>query len=65
MVKFERSFPKENKTSDAPDTVLAGYLANPKAIYRISGSVRIPDICPDSSLNITYLTGYPAVKSCI
>jgi hypothetical protein len=28
---------------DAPDTVLAGYPANPKAGYRISGKGRIPD----------------------
>jgi hypothetical protein len=32
---------------DAPDTVFAGYPANPKAGYRISGKGRIPDIRPD------------------
>jgi hypothetical protein len=37
---------------DAPDTVFAGYPANPKAGYwisgRISGKGRIPDIRPDT-----------------
>jgi hypothetical protein len=41
---------------DAPDTVFAGYPANPKAGYRISGRIssegRIPDIRPDTG----YLT---------
>jgi hypothetical protein len=35
------------KSRDAPDTVFAGYPANPKAVYRISGKGRIPDIQPD------------------
>jgi hypothetical protein len=34
----------------APDTVFAGYPANPKAGYRISGKGRIPDIRPDTWL---------------
>jgi hypothetical protein len=29
-------------TRDAPDTVFAGYPANPKARYQISGQGRIP-----------------------
>jgi hypothetical protein len=33
---------------DAPDTVFAGYLVNPKAGYRISGKDWIPDIRPDT-----------------
>jgi hypothetical protein len=32
---------------DAPDTVYAGYPANPKAGLRISGKGWIPDIWPD------------------
>jgi hypothetical protein len=35
------------KSRDAPDTDFAGYPANPKAGYRISGKGRIPDIRPD------------------
>jgi hypothetical protein len=35
-------------TRDAPDTVFAGYPANPKAGYRISGKGLIPDIRPDT-----------------
>jgi hypothetical protein len=38
-------------TRDAPDTVFAGYPANPKAGYRISGKGRIPDIRPDTWLD--------------
>jgi hypothetical protein len=37
---------------DVPDTDLAGYLANPKAGYRISGGGRISDIRPGFMLNI-------------
>jgi hypothetical protein len=40
------------KSRDAPDTVFAGYLANPNAGYRIfsriSGKGRIRDIRPDT-----------------
>jgi hypothetical protein len=32
------------KIRDAPDTVFAGYPANPKAGYRISGKGRILDL---------------------
>jgi hypothetical protein len=39
-----------NTIRDAPDTVFAGYPANPKAGYRISGKSRIPDIRPDTWL---------------
>jgi hypothetical protein len=41
---------------DAPDTVFAGYPANPKAGYRISGKGRIPDIRPDTWLD-NYIFG--------
>jgi hypothetical protein len=41
---------------DAPDTVLAGYPANPKAGYRISVKDRIPDIRPDTWLD-NYIFG--------
>jgi hypothetical protein len=45
------------KIRDASNTVLAGYPAgypsNPKAGYRISGNVRIPDIRP-----VTWLDNY-------
>jgi hypothetical protein len=36
---------------DAPDIDFAGYLANLKAGYRISGAGQIPDIRPDFQLN--------------
>jgi hypothetical protein len=36
------------QSRDAPDTLFAGYPANPKAGYRISGKGRIPDIRPDT-----------------
>jgi hypothetical protein len=46
---------------DAPDTIFAGirpagYPANPKAEYRISGKGRIPDIRPDTWLD-NYIFG--------
>jgi hypothetical protein len=41
---------------DAPDTVFAGYPANPKAGYRISGKGQIPDIRPDTWLD-NYILG--------
>jgi hypothetical protein len=45
-------------TRDAPDTVFAGYPANPKAGYRKSGKGRIPDIRPDTLLdNYRYIFG--------
>jgi hypothetical protein len=46
------------KIRDAPDTgtVFAGYPANPKAGYRISGKCRIPDIRPDIWLD-NYIFG--------
>jgi hypothetical protein len=40
------------KTRDAPDTDFAGYPANLKAGYRISGAGQIPDIRPDFQLSI-------------
>jgi hypothetical protein len=47
-------------TRDAPDTVFAGYPANPKAGYRISGRIsgkgRIPDIRPNTWLD-NYIFG--------
>jgi hypothetical protein len=43
-------------TRDAPDTVFAGYPANQKAGYRISGKDRIPDIRPDTWLD-NYIFG--------
>jgi hypothetical protein len=33
---------------DAPVTAFAGYPANPKAGYQISGKGRIPDMRPDN-----------------
>jgi hypothetical protein len=41
---------------DAPDTVFAGYPANPKAGYRISGKGLIPDIWTDTWLD-NYIFG--------
>jgi hypothetical protein len=42
------------KGRDAPDTVFAGYPANPKAGYRISGKGWIPDIRPDTWLDYIF-----------
>jgi hypothetical protein len=39
-----------------PEIRPAGYLANPKAGYRISGNGRIPDIRPDTWLD-NYIFG--------
>jgi hypothetical protein len=52
------------KTRDAPDTVFAGYPANPKAGYRISG--RIPDIRPDTWLdNYLYFWSNKFIKTAL
>jgi hypothetical protein len=45
-----------HRTLFLPDIRPAGYLANPKAGYRISGKGRIPDIRPDTWLD-NYIFG--------
>jgi hypothetical protein len=49
------------KFRDAPDTVFAGYPANTKAGYRISGKGGIPDIRPDTWLD-NYIFGQVSSK---
>jgi hypothetical protein len=44
-----------------PDIRPAGYPANPKAGYRISGKGRIPDILPDTCLD-NYIFGQISSK---